>query len=76
MDATVVLGQQGRVVIPADVRAALGLQPGEALYPPARSTPDPRNAGRRLCAERASTAALLATLKHAALAAEPAVLRT
>ena len=32
MDATVVLGQQGRVVIPADVRAALGLQPGEALH--------------------------------------------
>ena len=32
MDATVVLGQQGRVVIPADVRTALGLQPGEALH--------------------------------------------
>lgn len=32
MDATVVLGQQGRVVIPAEVRAALGLQPGEALH--------------------------------------------
>lgn len=32
MDATVVLGQQGRVVIPAEVRAALGLQPGDALH--------------------------------------------
>lgn len=32
MDATVVLGQQGRVVIPAEVRAALSLQPGEALH--------------------------------------------
>lgn len=31
MDATVVLGQQGRVVIPADVRAALGLTPGDRL---------------------------------------------
>lgn len=27
-----VLGQQGRLVIPADVRAALGLQAGEALH--------------------------------------------
>lgn len=32
MNATVVFGQQGRVVIPADIRAALGLQPGEALH--------------------------------------------
>lgn len=32
MDATVVLGQQGRVVIPADVRAALGLVPGDRLH--------------------------------------------
>lgn len=32
MDATVVLGQQGRVVIPVDVRAALGLQPGDRLH--------------------------------------------
>lgn len=32
MDATVVLGQQGRVVIPAEVRAALDLQPGESLH--------------------------------------------
>jgi AbrB family looped-hinge helix DNA binding protein len=32
MDATVVVGRQGRVVIPADVRAALGLQPGDELH--------------------------------------------
>ncbi|MGH9270166.1 MAG: AbrB/MazE/SpoVT family DNA-binding domain-containing protein [Ilumatobacteraceae bacterium] len=32
MDATLVLGQQGRVVIPADVRAALGLAPGDRLH--------------------------------------------
>ncbi|HEY2166525.1 MAG TPA: AbrB/MazE/SpoVT family DNA-binding domain-containing protein [Jatrophihabitantaceae bacterium] len=32
MDATVVLGQQGRMVIPAEVRAALGLVPGDRLH--------------------------------------------
>ena len=32
MDATLVLGQQGRLVIPADVRTALGLQPGDRLH--------------------------------------------
>jgi AbrB family looped-hinge helix DNA binding protein len=32
MDATVVLGQQGRLVIPADVRSALGLVPGDRLH--------------------------------------------
>jgi antitoxin PrlF len=32
MDATVVIGQQGRLVIPADVRAALGLAPGDRLH--------------------------------------------
>ena len=32
MDATVVLGQQGRLVIPAQVRAALGLLPGDRLH--------------------------------------------
>jgi antitoxin PrlF len=32
MDATVILGQQGRLVIPADVRAALGLAPGDHLH--------------------------------------------
>lgn len=32
MDATLVLGQQGRLVIPADVRTALGLAPGDRLH--------------------------------------------
>ena len=32
MYATLVLGQQGRVVIPAEVRAALGLAPGDHLH--------------------------------------------
>lgn len=32
MDATIVLGQQGRLVIPADVRAAMGLVPGDRLH--------------------------------------------
>lgn len=31
MDATIVLGQQGRLVIPAEVRHALGLTPGDRL---------------------------------------------
>ena len=32
MDATLVLGQQGRLVIPAEVRATLGLEPGDRLH--------------------------------------------
>jgi AbrB family looped-hinge helix DNA binding protein len=32
MDVTLVLGQQGRVVIPADIRSALGLAPGDRLH--------------------------------------------
>ena len=32
MHATLVLGQQGRIVIPADVRSALGLAPGDRLH--------------------------------------------
>jgi AbrB family looped-hinge helix DNA binding protein len=32
MDATIVLGQQGRLVIPAEIRAALGLAPGDRLH--------------------------------------------
>lgn len=32
MDATLVLGQQGRLVIPASIRVALGLAPGDRLH--------------------------------------------
>jgi AbrB family looped-hinge helix DNA binding protein len=32
MDATVVLGRQGRLVIPAEIRKALGLAPGDPLH--------------------------------------------
>ena len=32
MDDTVVMGRQGRLVIPAEVRAALGLVPGDRLH--------------------------------------------
>lgn len=32
MDATLVVGQQGRLVIPADVRHALGLAAGDRLH--------------------------------------------
>jgi len=31
MDATLMLGKQGRLVIPAEVRKALGLAPGDRL---------------------------------------------
>ncbi len=32
MDATLVLGKQGRIVIPAEIRSALGLSPGDRLH--------------------------------------------
>lgn len=32
VNATLVLGQQGRLVIPAEVRTALGLAPGDRLH--------------------------------------------
>lgn len=32
MDTTLVLGQQGRLVIPANMRSALGLAPGDRLH--------------------------------------------
>lgn len=32
MSATLVLGQQGRLVIPAEIRTALGLAPGDQLH--------------------------------------------
>ncbi|HET7326772.1 MAG TPA: AbrB/MazE/SpoVT family DNA-binding domain-containing protein [Nocardioidaceae bacterium] len=44
MDATLVLGQQGRLVIPAEIRRALGLSPGDQLQL--------RLVGQRLVLER------------------------
>ena len=32
MDATVVLGRQGRIVLPAEIRSALGLTVGDKLH--------------------------------------------
>ena len=32
MDATVALGRQGRLVIPAEIRAKLGLVPGDQFH--------------------------------------------
>lgn len=32
MDATLLMGQQGRLVIPAEIRAALGLAPGDRMH--------------------------------------------
>jgi AbrB family looped-hinge helix DNA binding protein len=32
MNATIRLGKQGRLVIPADIRAALGLSPGDRVH--------------------------------------------
>src|SRR5690349_21218640 len=32
VNATLVLGQQGRLVIPAEIRSALGLSPGDRLH--------------------------------------------
>lgn len=50
MDATVVLGQQGRLVIPVAVRDALGLAPGDRLHL--------HLIGRRLVLERRRDAAV------------------
>jgi antitoxin PrlF len=44
MDATLVLGQQGRLVIPAEIRSALRLAPGDRLHV--------RLVGRRVVLER------------------------
>ena len=38
MDATIVLGRQGRLVIPAEIRSALGLEPGDRLHISARGS--------------------------------------
>ncbi len=49
MDATIELGPQGRLVIPARIRTALGMAPGDRLHL--------HVAGRRLVLERQQDAA-------------------
>lgn len=61
MDATLVLGQQGRLVIPAAVRDALGLVPGDRLHLHLR--------GNQLVLERPQDAA--AALRGLAVAVPP-----
>ena len=58
MDATLVLGKQGRIVIPASIRTAVGLAPGDRVHL--------QVTGRRLVLERQQDA--VAELR--ALAAE------
>lgn len=61
MDA-LTLSENGRIVIPAAIRSALGLKPRTALYPEIRdgglflSTAPQRNAQRRAYFEQALTA--------------------
>ena len=48
INATLILGRQGRIVIPAEIRSALGLTPGDRLHL--------HVAGRRLVLERSEDA--------------------
>jgi antitoxin PrlF len=61
MDATTVLGQQGRIVIPAPIRSALGLAPGDRLHL--------HVAGQRLVLERQQDA--VSELRRLASAVPP-----
>ncbi|HEY7859531.1 MAG TPA: AbrB/MazE/SpoVT family DNA-binding domain-containing protein [Candidatus Nanopelagicales bacterium] len=79
MDATVVLGKQGRLVIPADVRTELGLIPGDVLHlhlagprlvleRAQDAVAELRNLGATLPKERSLVAELLAERRIAAAA--------
>lgn len=61
MDATIVMGRQGRIVIPAEIREQLGLAPGDQLHL--------RLADRRLVIERPQDA--IAELRELASAVPP-----
>jgi AbrB family looped-hinge helix DNA binding protein len=61
MDATIVMGKQGRVVIPAEIRQQLGLTPGDHLHL--------RLAGTRLVIERPQDA--VRELRQVASAVSP-----
>lgn len=77
MDATIVLGQQGRLVIPAAIRAALSLRPGERLQVrvesgrlvierPADAVAALRSLGRDISPGRSLVAELLAERRREA----------
>lgn len=79
MDATLVLGKQGRLVIPAEVRAALGLTPGDRLHlhlsgtrlvleRPPDAAAELRRLGGSVPEQRSLVAELLAERREAAAA--------
>ncbi len=81
MDATLVLGQQGRLVIPAEVRSALGLSPGDTLYlrlvghslvleRPQDAARELRGLASRIPSTRSLVDELLSERQHAAAAGE------
>ena len=81
MDATSRLGKQGRLVIPAEVRAALGLSPGDLLHlhlsghhlvieRQQDAVAELRELGASLPKARSLVDELLAERRHAAAAAE------
>ncbi|HVW18053.1 MAG TPA: AbrB/MazE/SpoVT family DNA-binding domain-containing protein [Solirubrobacteraceae bacterium] len=81
MSATIVLGKQGRVVIPADVRAELGLRPGDRLRlqiagrrlvldRPEDAVAELRGLARDVARDRPLVDELLAERRHAAARGE------
>lgn len=81
MDATLTLGKQGRLVIPVEMRAALGLVTGDqlhlqlaghrvVLYRPQDAIAELRELASAVPAERSLVDELLAERRQAALKAE------
>jgi antitoxin PrlF len=77
MDATITLGRQGRLVIPADIRATLGLSPGDRVHlhldghrlvieRPQDAVAELRRLGSRLSSSRSLAEELLAERRAAA----------
>jgi AbrB family looped-hinge helix DNA binding protein len=78
MDATLVMGQQGRLVIPVEIRKKLGLVPGDRLHlhlagarlvleRPRDAVSELRQLGRGVPQTRALVEELLAERRSAAL---------